>query len=65
MRTWGLAAVFGFLIVISGTFCIHAQAYDMTQGSDYKWSYAQTYSEKELAASGLTITDADIVFARG
>lgn len=64
MQKQGLVACSILAILISCIPCI-VQAYDMTQGSDYKWSYAQTYSEDQLAASGLTITDDDIVFARG
>ena len=44
--------------------CVHAQA-SATAGPDIKWSYAQTYSEAQLAASGFLITGDDIAFARG
>jgi hypothetical protein len=64
MQNGGLAAFCILAIMVSGISCVSAQA-DISTGSDYKWSYAQTYSEEQLAASGLTITDNDIAFARG
>ena len=36
--------------------------YEITQGSDWKWSYAQTYAEDDLAK--LKINAEDIEFAR-
>ncbi|MGA2934421.1 MAG: hypothetical protein ABSD81_04635 [Methanomicrobiales archaeon] len=63
MQTRGWAAFCILAIIISCIPCVNAQA-DITKGSDYKWSFAQTYSEKQLADSGMKITDADIAFAR-
>ena len=37
-------------------------AYDMTQGSDWKWAYAQMYVNDSL--SKLNINNEDIIFAR-
>lgn len=37
-------------------------AYGTAQGSDWKWSYAQTYVNDDL--SKMTITDQDIAFAK-
>ncbi|MDD1657165.1 MAG: hypothetical protein LUQ41_01735 [Methanomicrobiales archaeon] len=51
-------------ILIFGIPCVHAQA-GVTVGPDMKWSYAQTYNEEQLAASGYIITGEDIAFARG
>jgi len=64
MENRGLVAICLLAIIVSGISCVSAQA-DITMGSDYKWSYAQTYSEEQLAASGLIITDNDISFAQG
>ena len=49
-----------FLVVL----CLHFinAAEDMTQGSDWKWSYAQTYVEDSL--SKLSINNEDIAFAK-
>ena len=33
--------------------------------AEWKWNYAQSYSEEELAATGVQITDYDIEYARG
>lgn len=33
--------------------------------AEWKWSYAQTYKEQELAAADVQITDYDITYARG
>ncbi len=33
--------------------------------AEWKWSYAQTYTEKELAAADVQVTDYDIQYARG
>ena len=49
---------------LSCTQCGSAQA-DAGTGPDWKWSYAQTYSEEQIAASGMKITADDIAFARG
>jgi len=38
------------------------KAYDMTQGSDWKWAYAQQYTNDSLAK--LHINDDDIAYAR-
>ena len=63
MQRKGLMAFSILAILIFGISCVHAQA-DAAMGPDYKWSYAQTYSEEQLAASGLIITDNDIAFGR-
>ena len=63
MQRKGLVAFCVLAMLISCVSFVNAQA-DISTGSDYKWSYAQTYNEAELAASGIKITDADIAFAR-
>jgi hypothetical protein len=63
MQRKALIAFSILVIIIFCIPCVSAQA-DAGMGSDYKWSYAQTYSEEQLAASGLIITDNDISFAQ-
>jgi hypothetical protein len=55
-------------IIISCVSC--ASGYDPYPGNpgmsaEWKWNYAQSYSEKELAATGVQITDYDIEYAKG
>lgn len=49
-----------FLTVLCVSYA--SSAYDMTQGSDWKWSYAQTYPDEDL--SRWNINDKDIEFAK-
>lgn len=38
---------------------------NLLMAAEWKWSYAQTYKEQELAAADVQITDYDIQYARG
>jgi hypothetical protein len=61
MEHRGLAAFCLLTFIAFCISCASAQGWD-TSGSDYKWSFALTYSKEELAKSGLTITDDDIAY---
>jgi hypothetical protein len=63
MQNRGLVALSILVIIISCISFVNAQAVS-EMGPDYKYSYARTYSEAQLAASGITITADDIAYAR-
>jgi len=60
MRKEIVCLIFAAFFILFANF-ISAE-YDMTQGSDWKWSYAQTYVDEDL--SKLNINEEDIEFAR-
>jgi len=56
--------IFLFVLIISTILYLNLieSAYDVTQGSDWKWAYAQTYVNDSL--SNIWINDNDIDFAK-
>lgn len=52
--------VFSFMILL----IFDVSAYDIAQGSDWKWAYSQNHNKEDMIKTGMIITDQDIAFAK-